>query len=223
MTIIERKNKIQSIVNVFETGSIKGDYANVSIYNDGPDGVKQVTYGKSQTTEYGNLKKLIEVYAVSGGTKSDALKSYVPKIGATPLHEDKAFITLLKQAGADPVMVKTQDEFFDTHYWNPAIKWADTNKFVLPLSGLVIYDSFIHSGSILTFLRNKFSEKIPANGGSEEAWIKAYLTARKEWLSNHSNPILRKTVYRVNNMLAAVDKKDWQLDEPFNANGVSVA
>lgn len=222
MKILDKKQKIQSIVNVFETGTKEGDYGNVSIYNDGPNGIKQVTYGKSQTTEYGNLKKLIELYIANRGEKSDILSPYVNKIGMLPLIADKVFINTLKEAGHEPIMKRTQDEFFDRHYWEPAVKWCNTNGFELPLAGLVIYDSFIHSGSILPFLRNKFAAKVPVSGGTQEEWIEQYLHARKEWLSNHSNPILRKTVYRVNDMIAAVQKKDWILDMVFSANGVSV-
>lgn len=222
MNILDKKAKIQSIINVFETGSIKGDYKNVSIYNDGPDGAKQVTYGKSQTTEYGNLKDLIKMYVENKGVKAAELTPYISKIGSTPLWTDKTFISLIKEAGVDPIMISTQDVFFDKHYWNPAIKWCADNEFTLPLAGLVIYDSYIHSGSILPFLRNKFAAKTPANGGTQQEWIFEYLTARKEWLRTHSNIILRKTVYRVNNMLDVVTKKDWTLDQPFNANGLIV-
>jgi chitosanase len=222
MRILDKKDKIQSIVNVFETGKIAGDYANISIFKDGPNGARQVTYGKSQTTEYGNLKFLVESYVNNKGTKSNDLSSYVSKIGKTPLVDDQHFIWLLKEAGKDPVMVKTQDTFFDKHYWTPAIDWCNVNGMTKPLAGLIVYDSYIHSGRILSFLRNKFAEKVPKLGGSEEKWCEDYLKVRKIWLENHTVPILRKTVYRVNNLLDAVKNDNWNLDLPFNANGTIV-
>ena len=49
------------VINVFETGTVKGKYGAISIYDDGPHDIRQVTYGRSQTTEYGNLGTLIEM------------------------------------------------------------------------------------------------------------------------------------------------------------------
>ncbi|NBP02349.1 MAG: peptidoglycan-binding protein, partial [Proteobacteria bacterium] len=166
MDIVDKKTKIQSIVNVFETGSIAGDYGCVSIYNDGPNGIKQVTYGKSQTTEFGNLKDLIKLYIEKNGQHADFFKPYVDQIGKKLLYNDQAFISELKLVGTDPIMITAQNEFFDNHYWLPALKFCNTNKFVTPLAGLVIYDSYIHSGSILSFLRNKFQERVPVTGGN---------------------------------------------------------
>lgn len=222
MTIIDKKDKIQSIVNVFETGSVKGNYGAISIFKDGPNNIRQITYGKSQTTEWGLLKFLVKDYIDNKGEFAKDLIPYANQLGKISLVTNRKLIEALKKAGTDPIMVKTQDEFFDKRYWQPAVTWAETNKFVLPLSGLVIYDSFIHSGSILSFLRNRFPESPPVRGGEEKVWIEQYLNTRKSWLETHSRPILRKTVYRVNNMLAAIKDDNWNLDKVFNANGIKV-
>lgn len=218
--IFNKKGKIQSILNVFETGSLKGDYSNISIFADGPKNMRQITYGKSQTTEWGNLNKLIKKYIDMNGQYSTFFRPYLSKIGKNSLVNDIAFINKLKSAGKDPIMVKAQDEFFDETYWAPAMKFVRDNKFTHPLSALVIYDSYIHSGGILDFLRNKFPETTPAKGGNEKKWIEQYLNARQTWLANHSRPILRSTIYRTKNMLSAVKENNWNLDKPFYANGV---
>lgn len=220
ITISQKKKKIQEILNVFETGSIKGDYSAVSIYKDGPNDIKQITYGKSQTTEWGNLSNLIQRYSVKNGKFSNFFMPYISKIGKVSLVYDTIFIDKLKEAGTDIVMKQVQDEFFDDVYWKPAMKFVNDNKFVFPLSGLVIYDSYIHSGGIPVFLRNKFSEVPPSKGGDEKQWIEQYLNTRQKWLANHSRPILRKTIYRTKNMLVALKQNDWDLTKPFNANGV---
>ena len=54
------KQKIESVINVFESGSLQGDYSLVSIYADGVGNSKQITFGRSQTTEQGNLKQLLD-------------------------------------------------------------------------------------------------------------------------------------------------------------------
>jgi chitosanase len=219
----ETKNKIQRILNYIESGSQNGNYAAISLYKDGPNQIKQITFGKSQTTEWGNLNKLISLYVEKDGKFADELKPYLQKIGKVSLVGDANLLSLLKGSGLDPIMQESQDEFFDEHYWKPAVKWFESNKFTLPLSMLVIYDSFIHSGSILTFLRNKFSASIPSKGGDEKEWITSYLNVRHEWLKNHSNPILRKTIYRTRDMLAAVEKENWDLEQVYYCNGENIA
>jgi hypothetical protein len=51
---------------------------------------------------------------------------------------------------------------------------------MLPLSMLVVYDSFIHSGSVPMFLRKRFIERPPANGGDEKKWIGSYVEVRHQ-------------------------------------------
>ena len=95
--------------------------------------------------------------------------------------------------------------------------------FTLPMSMLVIYDSFIHSGSILPFLRKKFAEPVPAQGGDEKKWIGEYVKARHKWLAGHSKPILRKTIYRTNCYLGEIEGKNWHLTVlPIRMNGIAV-
>jgi chitosanase len=219
-SILNKKRKIQQILNVFETGSKTGDYSNISIFRDGPRRIRQITYGRSQTTEWGNLKKLIEDYTQTDGKYVNFFKPYLSKIGKVSLVGDQKFIDTLKEAGKEEIMQQTQDKFFDEHYWKPALKFMDEKGFTTALSGLIIYDSFIHSGGMLQFLRNRFPENTPVNGGNEKVWIKQYLEVRHKWLANHSNPILRKTIYRTRDMMRAVEQGDWELDQMFNANGV---
>ncbi|MFN2512272.1 MAG: chitosanase [Pyrinomonadaceae bacterium] len=219
-----QKRVIQRVVNVFETGSPNGDYATISIYNDGPHNIRQITYGRSQTTEYGNLRQLVEQYVAAGGLFSQQLKPYAGRVGSTPLTDDTNFKSLLKSAGKDdPLMRKTQDSFFDRVYYRPAMKWADLQGFTLPLSALVIYDSFIHSGSIIWVIRNMFPESPPSAGGNEKAWTKAYVNARHKWLGSHHRPVVRNTIYRTQCFKNEIQRGNWDLSLlPINANGQKV-
>jgi chitosanase len=218
------KIKIQKIVNVFESGTPNGDYGCISLYEDGPNGIKQITYGKSQTTEWGNLPDLLRTYIKNNGKLALHFVEYVSgNLGRVSLVNDKDFISLLKEASSDPIMRVSQDEFFDKHYWEPAKAWYEKNGFKTNLAMLVVYDSFIHSGSVLKFLREKFAEKVPVNGGDEKNWIKSYTTARLEWLTMHSNPILRKTTYRVKDFLKAMEQDNWDLSQTFSANGTKIS
>ncbi len=220
----QQKRICERVLNAFETGSADGDYGNISIYHDGPGRIRQVTYGRSQTTEYGHLGELVSMYVAAGGQLSQELKPYAPKIGKEALVDDAQFKDLLKKAGKDPIMQTTQDAFFDKAYFQPAMDWASNHGFTEALSALVIYDSFIHSGSILTFLRNSFSEAVPADGGNERKWIEEYVNARHNWLANHSNEILRNTVYRTKCLKAEIARGNWDLSQlPIIANDVKVS
>ncbi|WP_063856479.1 chitosanase [Rhizobium acidisoli] len=220
----QQRRICEQVINVFETGTISGKYGSISLYNDGPNRIRQVTYGRSQTTEYGNLRELVAMYAGAGGRYSEQLRPYVEKIGRTPLDDDQTFKNLLKSAGnEDPVMRECQDVFFDRRYFQPALRWAVENGFHYPLSVLVIYDSFIHSGSILGFLRERFTERPPSQGGNEKTWISEYVQARHSWLSSHSNPPVRASAYRTRDLLREIDNGNWDLSAvPFKANGTPV-
>jgi len=220
----EQKRICERVLNAFETGSAAGDYSNISIYADGPDRIRQITYGRSQTTEYGHLHELVAMYVAAKGELSSELEPFVDKIGHEALVGDAEFKQLLKKAGKDPVMQRTQDAFFDRRYFQPALNWATENGFIEALSGLVIYDSYIHSGGILSFLRQSFAEAPPVEGGEEETWIKQYVDTRHKWLANHSNAILRNTIYRTKCLKREIQRNNWDLSQlPIEANDVQVS
>lgn len=222
-------NKIAQVINVFETGSRDGAYDAISIYADYTykgNRYKQITYGKSQTTEFGNLKSLLEQYVQVGGLFAGDIQPYVSKMGKIKnglpdsFHADTTLKAALRKAGReDGIMQKTQDKFFERYYFQPALGWFNQYQFTLPLSLLVIYDSFIHSGSILDFLRQRFAAMPPSYGGNEKEWIKQYVDARHNWLLNHSNSVLRQTVYRTNTFKKLITDNNWKLDAPFRTQG----
>lgn len=211
--------KIRQVVRYFETSKVTGaDYGAIAIFKDGPDHREQVTYGASQTTEYGNLRTLILMYIDAKGKYAKDFSSYMSWMGdrnRSSLASSSSFLELLKQASADVIMQTTQDRFFNIYYFNPARQWCERNGLTLPLSMLVIYDSFVHSGSIMTFLRNKFAENVPAQGGDEKKWITAYVSARDSWLENNPTVLLQHTDYRTDSFLHAIQQNNWMLDQPF--------
>jgi chitosanase len=223
------KNKIEDVINVFESGSINGNYATLVKYKDFTDpstqmNLVQITYGRSQTTEFGNLKGLVKMYVEANGQFAKELSPYINRIGKKPsLSIDKAFCDCLINAGkSDPVMKVCQDDFFDSYYFLPAFSWFNQMGFTLPLSLLVIYDSEVHSGGVPDFLRKRFSAKPPVKGGDEKTWIKQYVDVRYQWLKNHSKKILQKTVYRMQCFKTQIQNNNWELIQPVRANGINV-
>lgn len=218
------QKQIKNDLNIIETGTVTGDYTNVTIYNDGRNDTYQITYGRCGVTEQGNLKSLIQMYVDNHGQYANNLSPYLPKIGNrnTPLVEDQEFIKYLKLAGEDQIMKICQDTVFDKFYYFPACEFFYTNLFTLPLSLLVIYDSFIHSGEIFQFLRNKFVEKTPVYGGDEKIWIQNYTIARNNWLLSSSKKELRKSSYRTKFYLQQIKDQNWNLSKPYVLQGISV-
>src|ERR1044072_3822634 len=142
-----QKRTAQAIVNVFETGSVRGDYANVTVVA-GDAG--HLTYGRSQTTlASGNLFLLIDDYCrAAGATHAEALKPYLAKMKAKDLSldHDSALRSTLRSAGKDPVMMAIQDAFFDRVYWSPAVLLAQAIGLTTPLGLAIVYDSTVHGG-----------------------------------------------------------------------------
>ncbi|MDO9511762.1 MAG: chitosanase [Bacteroidales bacterium] len=217
------KTKILQIVNVFETGTPEGRYDLLVVMADGRNRELQITFGRSQTTEQGNLKRLVKMYVDSGGIYALRLFPYLIHIGKEPLYDDTAFKKLLVDAARlDPLMREAQDLFFDESYFLPALKFCETNGFEKGLSLLVIYDSYVHSGQVPMFLRRRFGEYVPAQGGREKEWIGRYVDVRNQWLKYHSNELLRKTIYRTLCFKEQLANNNWDLLQKVNANGVPV-
>jgi chitosanase len=141
------------------------------------------------------------------------MAAYIPLIGSKPLAQDKAYKSLLREAASDSIMAEVQEDCFEEFYLAPAFKFCKENGLALPLSYLVVCDSFLHSGSILSFLRKKFPATLPAKTlDQEKLWIRQYTSARHEWLSTHSNKLLRNTIYRTTYYKSLLSEEDWMLE-----------
>jgi chitosanase len=209
-------DKIFRLIYLFETGRIQPNYGAFTVMADGKGGTKQITFGKMQTTEQGNLQDLCERYVATDGKYASIIAKYLPLFGKEPLWNKDEFTKALKISGNDPAMRIAQDEFFYENYFLPAKMFFDNSGFELNLSMAVIFDSYIHSGSIPAFLRNRFRELTPAKGGNEKEWIKQYVVARREWLATHPNPLLPNTVYRMDTFLDCIKNDNWHFTEPVN-------
>lgn len=217
-----QKETAKAIVNIFETGSARGDYARVTLLT-GDSG--HLTYGRAQTTlGSGNLYLLIKAYcATPGAACARPLKPYLPRLADIDLRLDTdwTFRNLLKEAGGDPVMRETQDDFFDRVYWTPAVASAKRTGIGEALSVAVVYDSVVH-GSWTAMRDRTLAKAGAAPSAGERKWIAAYLDTRRDWLASHSNALLRKTVYRMDAFRALVAAGNWKLDLPMTVRGVRI-
>jgi len=217
-----QKLACEAIVNIFETGRVRGKYEQVTLLR-GDTG--QLTYGRSQTTlGSGNLYLLIKAYcAAPGAAFAEALSPYLERLAARAraLNEDLEFRGLLRQAGSDPVMRATQDRFFDRVYWTPAAATAARVGVASALGVAVVYDSHIHGSWQAMHDRTVAAAGEPGTAG-EQAWLATYVKTRRDWLARHANELLRRTVYRMDSFQALIAEGRWDLSLPFAMRGCRV-
>ena len=218
-----QKSAAQAIVNIFETGSIRGNYADVTLL---PGDSGQLTYGRSQTTlASGNLFLLIEDYCnQNNGSLSADLKPYLSKLQACDcsLNNDATFRGLLKDAGSDPVMQDVQDAFFDRVYWDPAMRSADALGAQSALGAAIVYDSTVHGSwaQVRDMTRKQFGELKQIG---EVQWMSDYVETRRQWLATYPNPLLHKTVYRMDAFRVIINAGNWKLGLPLVVRGLSIS
>jgi len=176
----------KSIVNIFETGRLLGNYASVVV---APNDSGHLTYGRSQTTlASGNLYVLISGYcAAPGAALKDQLEPYLTRLQACDLtlDNDVDLKRFLEQAGADPTMRQTQDGFFDRAYWQPANRRATNAGVTTPLGIATIYDSTIHGNYPAIKTSTDAVVPLPRD---EKDWVQKYVAIRRAWLANNVNP-----------------------------------
>jgi len=217
-----QKQSAQAIVNIFETSQPLGDYGKVTLLA-GDSG--HLTYGRSQTTlASGNLFLLIKAYCEAPNAQfGSALSTFLSRLEDIDLvlDNDISFRELLRSAGDDPVMQEVQDAFFDRVYWEPAAASANFIGSKSALGMAVVYDSRIHGS--WHRMRDRTTKKHGAlKDLGEKKWMKRYVKTRRDWLANHSNKLLRKTVYRMDALKKLRDEGRWDLALPFTVRGIIV-
>ena len=206
---------IDAIVSLFETNSpAKYDAIARSAQDRGG-----LSYGKHQAALVsGSLHRLISRYCeAEGAAFSGRLQPYLPRMQAEDraLDRDDTLVEILREAANDPVMQRTQDEYFNQHYMGPALREAAAMGFVTPLGHAVVYDSMIHGSWDNIKARTSQTAGEPS-AENEKQWVVAYLNTRRAWLAGHSNALPPRTVYRMDCFLDLVRQEAWALALPLS-------
>jgi chitosanase len=214
-----QKASIQAIVNIFETGRIRGSYGALAVLK-GDTG--HLSYGRSQTTlGGGGLFTLLNRYSQAPGARwSSALRPALARFQAKDftLDNDANIKTILKLAGDDPVMQATQDQFFDEDYFAPSIQAAQLAGLKTALGIGVVYDSHIQGGWGTVKSR---VPSVSASGG-EGSWIAKYVDARRNWLLSLKAP-LPATVYRMDTFKTLLSSGNLELALPLTVRGITLS
>lgn len=212
----------KAIVNIFETGAVRGDYSQVTLL---PGDTGRLTYGRAQTTlGSGNLDVLIERYCATVGARFAArLRPWLPALAArsAAADTDTKLHNLLRACADDPVMRDVQDAFFDETYWDPAVRAATRLGIRSPLGVAVVYDSWVHGSWAL--LRDRTNAAGTVQQVGEHEWVQRYVRARRDWLSTHPNPLLRQTVYRMDAFQRLITQEAWGLQLPLVVRGEEIS
>lgn len=214
---------IRAIVNVFESGTVRGQYDQVTLI---PGDTGGLTYGRSQTTRAsGNLYTLVQMYcSTSGARYTEQLRPYLDRLKRCDpsLDRDAALKQVLRQAGQqDPTMRSVQDSFFDRVYLKPALKIAASLGITTALGTAVVYDSIVH-GSFQRIADRTSGVVGSVNKAGEKTWVTTYLKQRYRWLQSCKDP-LPATVYRIDALLGLVEARNWDLVLPFVVRGLVVS
>jgi chitosanase len=205
----------KAIVNIFETGEVLGDYGRVTLI---PGDTGHLTYGRSQTTlASGLLHDLLEQYCGNAGARfGGRLRPFLARTAGRDLSldDDEGFHNNLRAAADDPVMRETQDVFFDSAYWRPALKAAADAGLTLPLAVAVAYDGRVHgSWARLRDETTAASGSVQALG--QRAWVLAYIARRRQWLATNPRADLRPTVYRMDAFQRLAEQDRWGMALPL--------
>jgi chitosanase len=213
-----QKQTIKSIVNIFETGRIAGNYSAVAVL---PGDSGHLSYGRSQAAlGSGTLLALLNEYCGRSDARfANALHGFLDRVARKDfsLDHDAAFRMTLMQAGRDPAMQATQDDLFDRGFFIPATTAALAIGVVSPLGQAVVYDSFIQGG----WLGLKAQLPSVVSAGGETKWIPRYLAERRAWLESSPAP-LPATVYRVDTFTRLIAANNWGLALPIDVHGTTI-
>ena len=183
----------------------------------------QVTLG-IQFDEAGDLPKLLKSYCVQNGQFAMQISPYLAKLNtgndaATVLSQSQRFRDLLRNAGADPVMQRLQIEIFKATSWDPALRWAKARKFALPLSFLIVADSFLQSNQMLSRLTQRVRVALPVTSQADEKdWVTGYTKIRNAWLKAAGGAMAASS-YRTECYLRLIARGDWDLTSDVVMNG----
>jgi len=218
-----QKKTAQAIVNIFETGTVLGDYGGVTVI---PGDTGHLTFGRSQTTlGSGNLSRLLERYCANAGARFAArLDADLPRFAAVDLtlDDDWKVHNTLRASADDPVMREVQDLFFDSEYWQAAERAAGREAIDTPLGLTVVYDSIVHGSWGL--IRDRTTSRVQSRPAIDErAWIAAYVDIRRDWLGTHPRRDLRTTIYRIDALQRLIDQGHWGLELPLVVRGMEIS
>lgn len=219
------------VVSVFENDTPVLQYGYAENIHDG----RGITAGRAGfTSATGDLLAVVERYSLR--VPGNGLAVYLPRLRQlAPQASDstdglEGLEAAWQVAAADTAFRRVQDEIVDQEYYLPAVEHAANLGLACPLGLLALYDTSIQHGDgddpdglpaiIATATRE--AGGTPGSGVDDQAWIRAFLAARRAVLLNPSDPSTKdawaESVGRVDALLAIVNAANFALTPPIVIN-----
>jgi chitosanase len=200
------------IIEVFENGK-PSTYGKIVTIKGDTGGLSGGLFMASLTS--GNLGKLLRLYRQKGGTLISEEEVQQTEAKDASQNYDPVIKTQFKAAASDPLMIEAQDEFFASRFLAPAKTICAERGFTEPLILALVTDGLVHGSYKL------IDSKVPKTVNQWD-YARIYTQTRKDWLANHSNPVLHTCVYRMLTFEALIAANNWGLNKPFTVHGVTL-
>ena len=224
---LEKRLLADHIISVFENNNPELQYGYAENLQDG----RGITAGRAGfTSGTGDMLLVIDKYTAI--VPNNSLAGYLPILQMLAANEDSSTVGLENlisnwaNAAQDPVFRKIQDDVVDELYYLPALEYCIDLDLKTPLSLLCVYDAILQHGDGededgLTALLER-AGKSPADGRSEEIWLKKFNETRKEDLLNPFNEDTQEewseSVGRVDVLLKLLEEENFELTPPLVIN-----
>ncbi|MDE8703020.1 chitosanase [Adlercreutzia equolifaciens] len=174
------------------------------------------------TSATGDLLDVVETY-VALKPKGNGLKRFLPALRAvngTASHRGLGapFVSAWTKAAKDPNMIEAQDRILKEQYLDPALKAARADG-LGPLGQFIYYDALVVHGpgpdsTSFHGMRAKAMKKAktPARGGSEGAYLKAFLAVRSAVMLQEE---AHSDLSRIKAQRSFIDAKNFSLSRPL--------
>ncbi len=223
----EKRLLADHIISVFENGTPVLQYGYAEDLNDG----RGITAGRAGfTTANGDLLQVVQNY--TDLVPNNVLAIYLPLLETLAANEDGSttglnnFVSDWALAAQDPAFRSIQDAVVDELYYLPALQYCIDMEVKTPLSLLCVYDAIIQHGDGddedgLSALLDR-AGKSPADGRSEERWLKRFNEARRDDLldpfDEDSQEEWSESVGRVDALLKLLEEENFELTTPLVLN-----
>lgn len=175
------------------------------------------------TTGTGDLLDVVKRYTEL--KPKNKLKKYIPalkKVNGTDSHKGlgKKFEKTWRDAAKTKEMIKAQNDILNQQYMYPAIKYAKKDG-LSPLGQYIYYDALVVHGSGDVYDEDSFEAirknaldeaDSPAEGGSEEEYLDAFLDARVPVMQMEE---AHSDLSRINTQRKFLDEKNFNLKLPL--------
>jgi chitosanase len=224
-----QKTIADQFISIFENGTTDIQYEYIEDFND----TRGYTAGRAGfTSGTGDMLMVIKEYTIK--KPNNSLTPYINELERLfqiyknnnyELSNESANIENLdglKEAWIENAKFKLfrdiQDKVVDDIFFYPSVEICDMIGLKMPLSLLVIYDSYVQHGKIgLDKLVKKATDitnnQTPKDGADELTWLKNFVLNRKTVLESNQT-VWNGSINRVIELLDLIEAENTQL-EPF--------